>query len=144
MDGNKDYVKNFNNNIVLTPHKQPMRWWHLQELSNRGHIIGAHTMDHFMINSNDELALKYQIEACKYIIEDKIRKPCNSFAFPYGKLSHANRLSIDIACNTYKYVFSQSDYKHYYSYDDRVINRRHFEPFWPINHVKYFLSCHKR
>lgn len=144
VDGDEAYIDNFNNNIVMTPNKRPMRWSHIRELSERGHIIGAHTMDHYMINTNNEAELRYQIETCKDIIEKKTGKECLYFAFPYGKLSHANRKSIDIACNCYKYVFSQSDYKRYFSFDDRVINRRHFEPFWPVNHVMYFLSCIKK
>lgn len=144
VEGDEEYIKNFNNNVVLTRDKRPMRWRHLKELSHRGHIIGAHTMDHYMINSDDESILKFQIEACKDIIEENIGKPCDYFAFPYGKLNHANKMSVDIACRRFKYVFSQSDYKHYFSFDGKVINRRHFEPFWPIPHIHYFLSCNKK
>lgn len=144
VNGDDAYIKNFNDNIVMTDGKTPMRWEHLRELSERGHIIGAHTMDHFMINSNEETILRYQIETCKKIIEAEIGKTCEYFAFPYGKLSHANQKSIDIACRNYQHVFSQSDYKHYYSFHHTVINRRHFEPFWPIPHIHYFLSCNKK
>lgn len=143
VEGDERYIYNFNENTVLTPDKLPMRWKQLKELADRGHIIGAHTMDHYMINSDDDEVLRYQIISCKAHIEKNIGKPCDYFAFPFGRLSQANQKSIDIACNTYKYVFSQSDYKHYYSFDGKVINRRHFEPFWPTNHVKYFLSCNK-
>lgn len=143
VEGDNEYVQNFNNTAVLTPNKQPMRWNHLKELSDRGHVIAAHTMDHYMINVDDEDILRYQIETCKKVIEDNIDKTCECFAFPYGKLSQANNKAIDIAFKAYKYVFSQSDYKHYFSFDGRVINRRHFEPFWPISHVRYFLSAKK-
>lgn len=143
VNGDEHYIENFNNAIVMTPNKRPMRWEQLKELSERGHIIGAHTMDHYMINTNDEDTLKHQICDCKKVIEASIGKTCDYFAFPYGKLTHANQLSIDIACLHYKYVFSQSDYKHYFSFGNRVINRRHFEPFWPHRHVSYFLSCNK-
>jgi peptidoglycan/xylan/chitin deacetylase (PgdA/CDA1 family) len=143
VEGNQKYIDYFNNNIVMTPGKQPMRWEQIKELSKRGHVIGAHTMDHYMINTEDVEILKHQIGDCKEVIETNIGKECDYFAFPYGKLTHANRLSIDIACQQYKYVFSQSDYKHYFSFDGRVINRRHFEPFWPHRHVFYFLSCNK-
>ncbi len=144
VEGNTAYIDNFNKNIVMTPNKSPMRWEHLTELSRKGHIIGAHTMDHYMINSKDERILRYQIETCKDCIEQHIGQSCDYFAFPYGKLSHANSMAIDIASNCYKYVFSQSDYKHYFSFGGSVINRRHFEPFWPIGHLKYFLSCKKQ
>lgn len=145
VDGDESYIKNFTEKTVLTPNKIPMRWEHILDLDKRGHIIGAHTMDHFMIrNSSDDKKLDYQIVHCKNVIEQKLNKPCDYFAFPYGRLEQADQKSIDLAINTYKYVFSQSDHKHYFSFDGKVINRRHFEPFWPINHVKFFLSCHKK
>jgi peptidoglycan/xylan/chitin deacetylase (PgdA/CDA1 family) len=144
VEGNSKYIEDFNKHIVLTSNKQPMRWEHLRELADRGHLIGAHTMDHYEINSNDIDALKYQIIDCKKDIEDNLGKPCDYFAFPYGKLSQASPSSINMACNAYKYVFSQSDYKNYFSFNGRVINRRHFEPFWPLKHIYYFLSCHKK
>lgn len=143
VEGDDAYIEHFNNHTVLTEGKQPMRWSHLRELANRGHIIGAHTLDHYMINTDDEDMLRHQIVACKTVIEQQLQQPCNYFAFPYGKLTHANQRSIDIACKAYKYVFSQSDYKHYFSFNGKVLNRRHFEPFWPIKHLNYFISCNK-
>lgn len=143
VEGNEEYIQNFDDNVVMTPDKRPMRWNHICELSKRGHIIGAHTMDHYMVNSDNKQILEYQINTCKEVIENNTGVPCDYFAFPYGKLTQANDLSISIACQKYKYVFSQSDYKHYYSFSGKVINRRHFEPFWSIAHVKYFLSCKK-
>lgn len=144
VDGDQSYINNFNNNIVMTPNKKPMRWAELLDLQKRGFIIGAHTMDHYMINSNDFETLTYQICECKKVIEAHTGIPCEYFAYPYGKLSQASLEAIKIALDTYKYVFSQSDYKYYFSFHGKVINRRHFEPFWPINHVKYFLSCNKK
>ncbi len=144
VDGDDKYITHFDNKVVMTPNKMSMRWSHLEELAKRGHIIGAHTMDHYMVNSTNETILKYQIETCKGIIENKLGKPCAYFAFPYGKLTQANEISINIAANKYKFVFSQSDYKNYFSFDGKVINRRHFEPFWPKKHVFYFLSCNKK
>lgn len=144
INGDDEYIHHFDEDIVMTHNRLPMRWQQLQELSQRGHLIGAHTMDHYMINSGSTETLNYQIVTCKKIIEDKIGKQCDYFAFPYGKLSEANQEAIDIACNTYKYVFSQSDYKNYFSFNGNVINRRHFEPFWPVKHLNYFLGCNKK
>lgn len=143
-EGSQEYINHFNDCIVMTPNKKPMRWEQIIDLHKRGHIIGAHTMDHYMINSTDRKELEYQIVECKKIIEDKLGCTCKYFAFPYGKLSQANNLSIDIACKTYQYVFAQSVYKKYFSFDGKVINRRHFEPFWPIRHMYYFLGCKKK
>lgn len=124
----------------MTPDKRPMTWPQIKELADRGHIIGAHTMDHFMINTDDVITLELQIGSCKHVIEGKTRHPCEYFAFPYGKLSHANETAIRMALQYYPYVFSQSDYKHYTSFGGVVINRRHFEPFWPVRHIKYSQS----
>lgn len=142
-EGDEKYIGEFTRQVVRTPGKQPMRWDQIKELHRRGHIIGAHTMDHYMVNTQDRQVLEYQIGKCQAVIEERLAVPCEYFAFPYGRLEHANREAIDLACRYYKYVFSQSDYKHYFSFEGRVINRRHFEPFWPVSHLYYFLSCHK-
>lgn len=135
-----DYIENFTDNVTKSPGKFPMTWSQIKDLNKRGFIIGAHTLDHYCINDDNIQELLHQIVDCKSAIEKRLGTPCEYFAFPYGRLEHANQESIDIACKHYKYVFSQGDYKHYFSYGGKVINRRHFEPFWPISHVMYFLS----
>lgn len=138
---NEDYIENFTVNVTKSPGKLPMTWSQIKELKNRGYSFGAHTLDHYCINDDNIAELEHQIGDCKQRMEEKLGAPCDYFAFPYGRLEHANPKSIDIACKYYKYVFSQSDHKHFFSYENRVINRRHFEPFWPVKHVFYFLSC---
>lgn len=142
--GDRQYIINFNTNNVHNPGKLPMTWKQIEELSNRGHIIGAHTLDHVMINNGDLNWVKHQIEDCKEIIQEHTGKPCEYFAFPYGRLDHASTESIQIACKKYRYVFSQSDYENYFSFGGSVLNRRHFEPDWPISHVMYFLSVNRK
>lgn len=142
-NNDNEYIENFTVNTTKSPGKYPMTWDQMKELQQRGFLIGAHTLDHYCINDDNSEELEHQIGDCRRVIEEKLGTTCDYFAFPYGRLEHANPKSIEIACKHYRYVFSQSDYKHYYSFDGRVINRRHFEPFWPKNHVKYFLSCKK-
>lgn len=135
------YIENFTVNTTKSPGKLPMTWAQIKDLMSRGFLIGAHTLDHYCINDENIGELEHQIGGCKTAIEEKLGTTCNYFAFPYGKLEHANQESIEIACKYYPFVFSQSDHTHYFSYGGRVINRRHFEPFWPAKHVYYFLSC---
>lgn len=142
--GDATYIESFTKNTVKTPDKYPMNWEQIKELQQRGHVIGAHTLDHYNINDDNRMELERQIGDCRKVIEDHLNTPCPYFAFPFGRLEHANSMSIDIASAHYPYVFSQSDYKHYFSYNGRVINRRHFEPDWNIKHVLYFLSCRKQ
>lgn len=135
------YIENFTINTTKSPGKHPMTWDQIIDLKKRGFKFGAHTLDHYCIADDNINELEHQIGDCRKVIEDKLGEPCDYFAFPYGRLEHANPKSIEIACKYYKYVFSQSDHKHFFSFNGRVINRRHFEPFWPIQHVFYFLSC---
>lgn len=139
-----EYIKTFTENTTKSPGKLPLTWAQMKDLQRRGFLIGAHTLDHYCINDDNTEELIHQIRDCRTVIEGRLGTTCDYFAFPYGRLEHANLASIDIACKYYKYVFSQSDYKNYYSYDGKVINRRHFEPFWPVSHVKYFVSCKKK
>ena len=140
VEGTDEYIKRFTDQTVSSPGKRPMRWQQLIELQQRGFIIGAHTMDHFLTAQDDEQALEYQIVKCKQVIEERMGQPCDYFAWPYGKLEHTSRMAVELACRTYKHVFSQTNYRHYFSFNDKVLNRRHIEPFWPISHVRYFLS----
>nr|WP_297267101.1 polysaccharide deacetylase family protein [uncultured Prevotella sp.] len=139
--GDKAYIENFTVNTTKSPGKHPMTWQQIRELQKKGYLFGAHTLDHYCINDENVEELEHQIADCRKVMEDRLGDTCEYFAFPYGRLEHANPLSIDIACKTYKYVFSQSDHQHFFSFGGKVINRRHFEPFWPIQHVFYFLSC---
>lgn len=139
INGDIQYQENFKNNVVFTQ-KQPMNWNQILELQNDGHIIGAHTMDHLDMNIDDKKILEYQIGESKKYLENKLSTKCEYFAFPFGQLKHINAVSIEIAQNHFKYIFSQSNYKFYFSFKRKVINRRHFECDWPYKHVIYFLK----
>lgn len=137
----EDYILNFTENTTLSPGKRPMTWGQIKELQKRGFLFGAHTMDHYMINHGSNDDLEYQIVECKRVIEEKLGCACDYFAWPYGQFKHTNNEAVELACKTYKYVFSQSDHKHFFSFNGKVINRRHAEAWWPISHVRYFISC---
>ncbi len=140
IDGDKDYIHWFTNGAMHNPGKTPMSWDTLAELIKRGHLVGAHTIDHYNINVDDISELKHQIVDCRSIIEKRLGITCDYFAWPYGQFSDANDNALEIALQTYKYVFSLTDYRHYFSVNGKVINRRHFEPFWPVTHTLYFLG----
>lgn len=140
VEGDESYVRHFTDVTVHTPGKRPMRWGQLKDLQERGFIIGAHTMDHYLTASDDERELEYQIVSCRKVIEEHLGGSCDYFAWPYGRIEHTTPKAVAMACETYSHVFSQTDYRHYFSFNGKVLNRRHFEPFWPISHVKYFLS----
>ena len=139
IDGDEDYQQKFKTNIVKT-NKSPMSWEQILILKEEGHIIGAHTMDHTNLNTQHLSFLEYQIGGSKEYIENKLNSECEYFAFPFGKLKHISNKGIEIARKHFKYIFSQSNYKSYFSFNGSVINRRHFECDWPYKHVLYFLK----
>ena len=139
INGDQDYQRQFKDNIVKT-NKQPMNWEQIRTMASEGHIIGAHTMDHVRLDIRDRDILDYQIGESKIHIEEKLGSVCNYFAFPFGRLEHISEESVEIALDRFQYIFSQSNYKRYFSFHGRVINRRHFECDWPFRHVLYFLK----
>jgi len=142
INGNKEYRENFKKETVLTD-KEPMTWNQVNLLKEEGHIIGSHTMDHAMLNIRNKDILEYQLNESKLQIEKRLGMECDFFAFPYGRLEHINGTAIKIAAQYFNFIFSQDNYRHYYSFDKKIINRRHFECDWPSKHVIYFLKKKK-
>ena len=55
IESDESYQNNFNRRIN-TYTKKPMTWDQVTDLHNRGHVIGAHTLDHLnLAELNDEL-----------------------------------------------------------------------------------------
>ncbi len=126
--------------------KSPMTWRQILDLKKQGHIIGSHTMDHINLGNRQlkKSELEYQLRQSKKVIESQTGAPCTMMAFPFGQMKHFSVEAMIIAEQYYEHIFSGTNYKFYFSCDNRVINRRHCEPFWPISHVRYFLSTIKQ
>lgn len=142
-DGDEAYIKDFlKNNVHAPAYKRPMRWDEIRDLNRRGHIIGAHTMDH--VRASDIITDEekhHQIGLCKKVIEEQLNTACEHFAFTYGRMDKDfHQKDVDVARVYYKYIYSATDTKTYYSYDGVVLNRRHCEPYWKPSHVNHFIS----
>ena len=142
IDGSEEYRENFTKNIVMV-NKPPMDWDMVKALHADGHIIGAHTLDHLSLNSDDKAFLVKQIIGSKDRIESVLNDSVEHFAFPFGQLKYISELGVEVACKKFPYVYSQSNYTNYFSFNGKIINRRHFECSWPVNHVIYFLKSKK-
>ena len=140
IDGDTHYVNNFLNNVVHVKNKRPMTWEMVKELHADGFVIGNHTYDHARLVGLEDDELDHQIVKSKQIIELNINDTCDYFAWTYGRLSDIDSDALQIALNHHKYVFSGDNFKKYYSFDNKVMNRRHIEGDWPIRHINYFLS----
>ena len=61
-----------------------MRHQHLRDISEAGHIIGAHSMTHAGLSGVGSAVLKSEIRSSKATIEEFCRPGVLAFAYPYG------------------------------------------------------------
>jgi len=140
IDGNESYINNFQQNKVHV-NKKPMTWEQLKGLHQQGFIIGNHTKDHVKLKELNHEELITQIVNSKKLIEEKINGNCDYFAWTYGGMNDIDKNALELALNNHKYIFSCDNYTQYHSLNNtQIINRRHIEGDWPINHINYFLS----
>lgn len=143
IECNEQYKADFLSEKVLIKNKNPMDWEMVKSLHKDGFVIGAHTLDHVRLNIDDKDILTEQLIGCKKIIEQRIGNKCEYFAYPYGQITDISPIAIKIAEETYQYIFTGCNHKKYMSFDNKAINRRHFEGDWSIEYMKYFLSYRK-
>jgi peptidoglycan/xylan/chitin deacetylase (PgdA/CDA1 family) len=70
-----------------TPHEQAMLalgWDELAELADAGWEIASHTCSHPHLSELDDAALAHELTASKQQIEQRLARPCESLAYPYG------------------------------------------------------------
>lgn len=124
--------------ILGVPGKKPMRPAEIRRLAESGFIIGAHTIDHVDLRTTEVEFLKKQIVDCKVLVEEISGNSCEWFAWTYGGYKHISDIALKIALDHYNLVFSSDDHHHYTGKNNRVLNRRHFEPFWSSREVQFF------
>ena len=117
-----------------------MTWAKIKTLHYEGHLIGSHTMNHINCRDNPMGVLDEELSASKRIIEAQLNAPCNHFAYTYGKIEHFSEQALACAEQYYTYIYSQAGHSNYFSFDGRVINRRHFEGNWKKHHIDFYLS----
>jgi peptidoglycan/xylan/chitin deacetylase (PgdA/CDA1 family) len=144
INGDQNYIHNFlETKVPEIIGRPPMTVDMVRDLVRRGFVIGAHTMDHVRLTSDDAFFLQCQVADCKAAVEVISGQACEFFAWTYGRYSDISDKALAVALSNYKYVFSGDRYANYTCCDGRVFNRRHFECDWPASHVKYFLSAQR-
>ena len=66
------------------PELMPMSWEELDALADRGWEIGSHTCSHPRLTQVDDAALDDELRRSKEACEERLRRPCESVAYPYG------------------------------------------------------------
>lgn len=66
----------------------------IQQLSNAGHIIGAHTWDHPNIAKLNNRDYALQLNKPKKLLEQIISKPVDCFAYPFGACNEESIIAL--------------------------------------------------
>jgi len=64
--------------------QQCLTWKEVRELHRNGIEFGSHTVTHPQLASLDPDVVRYEVDASKKTIEDRLGSPVKSFAYPYA------------------------------------------------------------
>ncbi len=142
IGSDSDYQNEFHKRVAIAT-KTPMSWKQVSELHHNGHLIGSHNLDHNSFAELSEEEIIFQVKENKKILEEKLEYRCDYFAWTYGQLQHFPPQALELTLNYHPFIYSGTNYQYYFSYEGKVLNRRHQEAFWPKSHTRYFLSSKK-
>ena len=74
-----------------------MNWDELREHAARGIAIGSHTVSHPHLPALSDEGLRSELNESKKEIEDRLRRPCDDLAYPYGEHDARVRAAADAA-----------------------------------------------
>jgi peptidoglycan/xylan/chitin deacetylase (PgdA/CDA1 family) len=144
VDAKPDYIDDFlKKQVFLKTEKLPMSWAQIKSLHAEGHLIGSHTLNHIDCVKTSKAVIAYELKESKRIIEAQLQAECAHFAYTYGKIEGFSKEMLARAEQHYTYIYSQAGTRDYFTFDGRVINRRHFEANWRTDHIVYYLSKNK-
>ena len=117
-------------------------WDQLRAMADAGFDIGSHTRTHarFSEMSASPERLRDELEGSKADIERELGGPCRYISWPYGQAGDADARSLGAVRRAgYEACFSASR-GHVRSGvgDPWRVPRHHFEPQWPLSHVRHF------
>jgi peptidoglycan/xylan/chitin deacetylase (PgdA/CDA1 family) len=91
----------------ITEDTVPMTWTDLEYLLEKGHTIGAHTINHRRLTEiENESELRREIIESGDILEERLGIKINHFAYPFGDFNSINSEAIDIIKERYAFCYS--------------------------------------
>ena len=79
------------------PPARMMAWTQVQELSDCGIEVAAHSHSHAQLDQLDDRMLRSELTLGKTLVEDRLGRPVPSFAYPFGYSSRRVRHSTESA-----------------------------------------------
>jgi peptidoglycan/xylan/chitin deacetylase (PgdA/CDA1 family) len=134
---------NIRRNLVTTDiNAEIVTWGDLEKAHAAGFDIGSHTRTHARLadSLNERSVLEDEIAGSKADLERRLGIECRYISWPYGRLQDVNDSAVDVVRKAgYRACFG--------AFRGRIrpgltsasrIPRHHFEPDWPLSHVKCF------
>lgn len=120
-----------------------VNWAELRVMSAAGHDIGSHTRSHVRLSDPalSGVRLQEEIAGSKAEIEAQLGRSCAYISWPYGRDQDITPDSLGMIRGTgYRACFSaiRGSVTTAQLPDPIRIPRHHFEPQWPLRHVRYF------
>ena len=103
----------------------PNTWEQLEFLQHCGYEIGSHTRNHADCGSTDEEFLRHEILGSGEDIRRKLG-PTAHFSFPFGLPENISAPAAQIACASYKNVFSAYRGGNFHADARRILKRGNF------------------
>lgn len=141
IECDEDYRRRFLRETVHAGEgKQPMTWDMVRSLADAGFAIGAHTVDHVNLAAVPLDEAQRQVIDSRDAVEARTGRPCEFFAWPYGTAAHFPPSLLPALDDEFVAIFSAIRSRASTSHGGAVINRDHFEPDWPVRHVRAFAT----
>jgi peptidoglycan/xylan/chitin deacetylase (PgdA/CDA1 family) len=127
---------------LATNYAAPLKVMSWETLAQTGFEVGAHTRTHARLVdiSVDQQRLEREILGCKIEIETALGRPCRYFAWPFGRRNDIDEKSLAVIRSSgFEAAFSafRAPVKPGLT-DPLMIPRHHFEPQWPLAHLRFF------
>lgn len=94
------------------PDLELMGWSELASAAAAGVTVGAHTVTHPFLTALQDADLERELALCRATIEDRMGRPVESFAYPYGDADARVRAAVGrhfrLACGT-RLAFVRAD-----------------------------------
>jgi folate-dependent phosphoribosylglycinamide formyltransferase PurN/peptidoglycan/xylan/chitin deacetylase (PgdA/CDA1 family) len=103
----------------------PNTWEQIEFLQRCGYEIGSHTRTHADCGSTDEEFLRHEIVGSGEDIRRKLG-PTAHFSFPFGLPENISAPAVQIACASYKNVFSAYRGGNFHAEARRILRRGNF------------------
>jgi peptidoglycan/xylan/chitin deacetylase (PgdA/CDA1 family) len=103
----------------------PNTWEEIELLKHSGFEIGSHTRTHADCGSTDEAFLRREIVGSCVDIQERIGVTPH-FSFPFGAPQNISAVAAEIACSTYKNVFSAYRGSNFHDDRRRILKRANF------------------